>query len=152
MPVISYNYSRCSYDRCRAIMRESLGFSAAFMLVGVFCFEALPAQLIGIFSQSDEVLALGVPAFRIIGTSFLPAAASLMMPTFFQAVGAMRQSSALALIRQVVCLIPIFWALSFFGVGYTWFAFPAAETITGTAGFILYFRELRKWKSKAQKI
>ena len=152
VPVLSYNYSRCSYDRCRAIMRESLGFSAGFMLLGVFCFEALPAQLIGIFSQSGEVLALGVPAFRIIGASFLPAAASLMMPTFFQAVGAMRQSSALALIRQVACLIPIFRGLSFLGVGYPWFAFPAAETITGTVGFILYFRELRRWKSKAQKI
>ena len=64
IPVLSYNYARGSYRRCRAVMRDSVILSLAFMLVGVFCFEALPSQVISIFSQEAEVFAVGVPAFR----------------------------------------------------------------------------------------
>lgn len=152
VPVLSYNYSRCSYDRCRAIMRLSLCISAGFMLAGVLCFELIPAQLIGIFSDSDEVLELGVTGFRLIGASFIPAAVSLMMPTFFQAVGAFKQSSLLPIIRQVLCLIPIFWALSRIGVDYAWAAFPASEVISGGIGLALYFREIKKWKKKELRL
>lgn len=42
----------------------------------------------------------------------------------------------------------VFAVLSFLGVGYTWFAFPASEVITGAVGFIFYYREVRKWKGK----
>lgn len=148
VPVISYNYSRCSYDRCRAIMRLSLCISAGFMLAGVLCFELIPAQLIRIFSDSEEVLSLGVIGFRLIGSSFIPAAVSLMMPTFFQAVGAFKQSSILPIIRQVLCLIPIFWALSRIGVDCAWAAFPASELISGGIGLGLYFKEIKKWQAK----
>ena len=59
IPVLSYNYARGSYRRCRAVMRDSVILSLAFMLVGVFCFEVLPSQVISIFSREAEVFAVG---------------------------------------------------------------------------------------------
>lgn len=147
VPVLSYNYTQQSYDRCRQIMRFSAIVSAVLMTVGVFCFEVIPGTLIKIFSSSTEVLEIGVPAFRLIGLSFYPAVLSMLSPTFFQAIGASKQSSALALIRQLFCLIPIFWLLSKLGLGYTWIAFPASEIITGTIGTVMYIKELKSWKA-----
>lgn len=69
-------------------------------------------------------LAVGCHAFPIIGSSFLPAVVSLMTPVFFQAIGYSRTSLALSLLRQIVCLLPLFWLLPKLGLGYTWFAFP----------------------------
>lgn len=147
VPVLSYNYTQQSYGRCREVMRFSAIVSAILMTIGFFCFEIIPGQLIKIFSSSEEVLEIGIPAFRLIGLSFYPAVLSMLSPTFFQAIGASKQSSILALTRQILCLIPIFWLLSKLGLGYTWLAFPASEIITGAIGVILYIRELKNWKT-----
>ena len=147
VPVLSYNYTQKSYGRCREIMRFSAIVSAVLMTIGVFCFEVIPGTLIKIFSSSAEVLEIGIPAFRIIGLSFYPAVLSMLSPTFFQAIGASKESSILAITRQIFCLIPIFWLFSKIGLGYTWIAFPASEVITGTIGAILYVKELKSWKA-----
>ena len=145
VPVLSYNYACKKYQRCQMVMRVSVVFSILFMLMGVFCFEILPGTLLGLFSNEAQVFEIGIPSFRIIGISFLPAVLSLLSPVFFQAIGSAKTSAALSLIRQLVCLIPIFWALSRLGLAYTWIAFPAAEIITGTIGTVLYIRQIQHW-------
>lgn len=145
IPVLSYNYARGSYRRCRAVMRDSVILSLAFMLVGVFCFEALPSQVISIFSREAEVFAVGIPAFRIIGLSFFSAVFSLITPVFFQAIGAAKVSVAISVMREIICLIPIFWLLSRLGLGWTWWAFPLSETISGGFGLVLYLRQIHRW-------
>ena len=148
LPVISYNFARAAYRRCRETLRCSIGFSLVVMAVGAAAFAFVPGVLIRVFSQDTEVLAIGCHAFPIIGASFLPAAVSLMLPVFFQAIGYGRTSLALSLLRQVVCLLPLFWLLAKLGLGYTWFAFPLAELITGVVGLVLYFRILRQWQAR----
>lgn len=146
VPVLSYNFASKNYGRCKQLLIDSSIVSLLFMSVGVFCFECLPVQLISLFSNDPEVLAIGVPAFRIIGISFFSAVFSLLTPVFFQAIGELLPSILLALTRPIFCLIPIFWLLSLLGVNYTWLAFPAAETITGVLGIVLCVRQMRKWK------
>lgn len=68
---------------------------------------------------------------------------SLLSPVFFQAIGNAKTSALLSLIRQLGCLIPIFWAFSKLGLVYTWIAFPAAEVITGVIGIVLYIRQIK---------
>ena len=117
------------------------------MVIGILCFELIPGQLIGLFSEDDLVKQIGTTAFRIIGISFLPACVSLMSPVFFQALGKGVKSVLLSLTRQIFCLIPIFYAFSFIGLDYTWIAFPVAETTTTIIAVILYFLTVRKWKA-----
>lgn len=149
IPVLSYNFARMNYARCRKIMVSSIAAAMGFMLLGVLCFEVIPGPLITLFSRNATVLAIGKPAFRIIGLSFLPAVLSLMMPIFFQSIGETLPSIVLSLIRQVCCLIPIFWLLSQLGLRYTWIAFPASELITGLVGVLLYRRQVRQWDDTA---
>lgn len=140
VPVLSYNYARGDYGRCHRLMKETVFISVLFMLVGIFCFEVIPDSLIRIFSKDVQTVEIGRTAFRIIGLSFIPAVFSLVSPVYFQAVGKALPSVILSLTRQIFCLIPVFWGLSFIGLDYTWFAFPVAETITGTVGVLLYLR------------
>lgn len=146
VPVLSFNYARKAYERCRETVRESCYISAAFMLVGFICFVFLPEQVINIFSDDAEVHKIGLVAFPIIGTSFFSAVFSLMMPVSFQALGFGRTSTLLALTRQIFLLMPSFWLLSLIGLNYTWLAFPISETVAGGLGFYLYRRVIRSWK------
>ena len=54
---------------------------------------------------------------RIIGLSFFSAVFSLITPVFFQAIGAAKVSVAISVMREIICLIPIFWLLSRLGLG-----------------------------------
>ena len=151
VPVISFNFARNNYVRCRETMRKSMLISLSFMVVGVLCFIFLPTQLLHIFSDSEQVIAIGKKAFPIIGCSFISAVFSLMLPVFFQAIGRGAASLLLSLTRQIFCLVPVFWALSKIGLDYTWIAFPVAETVAGTVGYILYRRQLKRWHAISNK-
>ena len=146
VPLMSYNCAAQKYARCRETAHKSPLISASLMLVGAACFILLPGALIGIFSRSAEVLAIGRIAFPTIGASFPSAAFSLIMPTFFQAIGCGGRSLAVTLTRQIFGLLPVFWLLSLIGLNYTWLAFPVAETAAGALGYIMYRRQLKVWK------
>ena len=56
---------------------------------------------------------------------------------------------ALSLLRQIVCLLPLFWLLAQLGLDYnTWYAFPLTELISGGAGLALYHRAITAWPSQ----
>lgn len=141
VPLLSYNYARKSYERCKKVMMDTVLIAMSFMVLGIACFELIPGKLIGVFSNSAAVLEIGENAFRIIGISFLPAVLSLITPVFFQAIGASKTSVILSLTRQ------IFWIFAQMGLNYTWIAFPAAELITGTIGTVLYIRLTHRWSA-----
>lgn len=82
---------------------------------------------------------------RIIGLSFFSAVFSLITPVFFQAIGAAKVSVAISVMREIICLIPIFWLLSRLGLGWTWWAFPLSKTISGEFGLVLYLRQIHRW-------
>lgn len=82
---------------------------------------------------------------RIIGLSFFSAVFSLITPVFFQAIGAAKVSVAISVMREIICRIPIFWLLSRLGLGWTWWAFPLSETISGEFGLVLYLRQIHRW-------
>ncbi len=148
IPVLSYNYALKNYDRCRYVLRDSIIISLLFMILGVVMFEFFPDALMKLFSKSEEVASIGKIAFPIIGSSFMPAVFSLIMPVFFQAIGRGKESLFLSLLRQIFVLVPVFWAFSFIGLNYTWIAFPVAEVTAGSIGMILYFLQVKRWKAE----
>lgn len=139
VPILSYNYATRKIQRCKQILWESIAISAACMAVGTLAFEFFPTQLLSIFVKNEEkILEIGTVALRIIGTSFVPIAVTLVIPTYFQAIGMGMQSIDLTILRQIVLLIPLAWIFSFIGLNYVWLAFPLTEVITAIAAYVLY--------------
>lgn len=145
VPVLSFNYTRRAYGRCREIMKDSMLISLVFMSIGLVCFVFFPETLIRIFSSDAEVLEIGRTAFPIIGSCFLFIVVTLMMPVFFQAIGDGIRSTVLSIFRQLVCLVPIFWLFSRLGLNYSWLSFPVSEFIAGILCIVFYRHELKKW-------
>lgn len=140
VPILSYNYAAQERKRCKEILWESVMVAAVCMGIGTVLFETIPRPLLSIFSNDAEIISIGTVALRIIGASFVPISLSLIMPTYFQAIGKRIQSVALVVLRQIFLLIPLAWGLSFAGLTYVWLAFPITETISALVGYILYLK------------
>lgn len=105
------------------------------MAAGTLAFELIPAQLLRIFADNEpNILEIGTIALRIIGISFVPISFSLVIPTYFQAIGMGKQSILLTVLRQICLLIPLAWIFSHIGLNYVWLTFPITEILTATVG------------------
>ena len=82
--------------------------------------------------QPDLTLvALGVPALRIICFSFLLAGINVICSSTFQALGRGMLALWTSIARQLVVLVPVAWLLSLTGnLDLVWLAFPIAEIVS----------------------
>ena len=96
-----------------------------------------PKKLIGIFSASDEMLVIGIPALRIVSISFLIAGFGVVASSVFQALGHGFLSLAVSVLRQLVVLLPTAYILAKTGgLHACWWAFPIAEMFSGVICFL----------------
>ncbi len=148
IPILSYNYSAGRPDRCKEIVKQSILISIAFMIAGTVLFELFPSWLLGIFANEDRmIIQLGVPALRIIAAGFIPITVTIIIPTYFQALGMGVQSIFISVLRQILLLIPLAWVFSLLGLRYVWLAFPITEYAAAAASYFLY----RKYPLKELK-
>lgn len=137
VPIISYNFAAGKLERCKRTLRISILFGMALMLLGTLCFNLIPGPMLRFFSSEEEVIEIGITAFRIIGWSFLPLVTSLTYPVLFQAVGESLKSSILTIIRTVVLFVPLGYLFSRAGLDWFWFTYPVTDSLTTLVGFVL---------------
>lgn len=128
VPIIAYNYGAGHRERVVKTMKSSIKFGVGIMLVGLVIMELFPAQLIGLFNATPELLEIGVPALRIICLSFAFAGFCIVVGSVFQALGNGIYSMVVSIARQLCVLLPVAKLLSLSGnVHLIWWSFPIAE-------------------------
>ena len=141
VPIISYNYGARKPERVKKTIRLSVFYAECIMLVGFCIFQFLPDKLLGLFAASDAMLAIGIPALRIICPHFLLAGAGIVLSSVFQALGNGVFSLTVSICRQLVVLIPAAWLLSRTGeVNMVWWSFIIAEVVSLTLSLIFMAR------------
>ena len=144
MPIMGFSYGAGNGKRLQHILSISLRVCFVIMAVGCVLFMAAPEWLLGLFDASEEMLAIGVPALRIISVSFLPATIGFILPTMFQSMGQGGYSLIVFLLRQLVITLPAAAILSGpFGLTGIWASFILAESIAAGAA-LLFYNKLRK--------
>ena len=71
VPIISYNYGARHKDRLMQTVKISIIYAVLIMILGLLIFQFFPKQLLSLFSASEEMINIGVPALRTISISFL---------------------------------------------------------------------------------
>ena len=131
-------------SRVKKTIKCAMFYAEAIMLVGFLLFQFLPDKLLGLFSASEAMLAIGKPALRIICFHFLLAGMSIILSSTFQALGNGIYSTIVSLCRQLVVLLPVAYLLSLTGeVQRVWLAFPIAELMSLTLSAIFLRKTLR---------
>ena len=131
VPIISYNYGARDPARVKKTIRLAICYAEAIMLCGFSIFQFAPNKVLSIFAASDAMLAIGIPALRIICPHFLLAGISVVLSSVFQALGNGVFSLIVSVLRQLVVLIPMAWLLSKTGnVNMVWWSFLIAEVVS----------------------
>lgn len=141
MPIMGFNYGAGNKKRLLDALKIGVLIAATILLVGMLLFLFFPAQLLGIFNDSAEMLRIGVPALRIISTSFVFAAVSIIFSTLFQAIGRGVNSLLISVLRQLFVILPVAYLMAdLFGLEMVWYAFPIAEVVSVAVSILLFIR------------
>lgn len=140
LPILGFNYGAKNKKRITKALKIAVTIAVSFMLACALVFFLIPDKLLGIFSDTPEIIDIGSTALRIICFVFVPAGVSISLSTLFQAVGKGTYSLITSLLRQLVVLIPSAYLLSKVSLTAVWFSFPLAECFS----FIITLFMLRR--------
>ena len=129
-PLMGYNYGAGNYRRMKEALKAGIMVvSGTELCVMAFCGLAAP-QLIGIFTDSPEVIATGSRVLRTI-MCILPFVGAVSMSRMsFQAMGKPQYAFVITLVRQLVLYVPLLLLLNrIFGFGGMIWAQPVTEMI-----------------------
>ena len=153
VPIIAYNYGAKRYDRVKKTITITIITAISIMFVGLLAFELIPHVLLSFFNASEEMLRIGVPALRIIGTHYIFAGFCIIAGSVCQAIGKPVYSLIVSVCRQLVVLLPSAWLLSLSGrLELVWFCFPIAETVSLILSSIFLSKTMRRAKEKMKDI
>ncbi len=148
IPIIAYNFGAANRKRIVQTLKLGITIAVSIMLFGLLIFQGFTPQLLMLFSASDAMLEIGVPALRIISLSFLFAGYCIIVSSFFQALGNGIYSLCVSVARQLLCLLPLAFIFArLFGLHAVWYAFALAELVSLTVSTVL----LRKIYSEKVK-
>lgn len=145
VPIIAYNYGARKPDRIMETIKLAIRYATLIMVVAVVLFQIFPAQLLGIFQASPEMLTIGVPALRILSLCFLIGGFTIVASSVFQALGKGLLSMSISVFRQLILVLPLAYALSLTGeLNMVWWSFPIAEVLAGLLALYYLRRAYRR--------
>ncbi len=131
VPIVAYNYGAQKKDRLIKTVKLSMLYAVGIMCIGTLVFQWIPDKLFMLFDASDHMLAMGIPALRIISVHFPLAGICIIAGSMFQALGNAVYSMITSICRQLLVLLPAAWLLAQLGnVDYVWWSFPIAEIVS----------------------
>lgn len=137
-PIISFNYGAGEKKRVSQVFRTTLILTAIVMFIGQVLSFAIPRQMIGIFTSSQETIDIGVMALHIISCGFVISAVSVTSCGALEALGKGIPSLIISLCRYAIIIIPIAYVASqSMGAKGVFVAFPITEILSGVASLII---------------
>lgn len=128
LPIAAFSYGARNKARLKELWNVGIRYAILFTLAGILIFELFPAPLLKLFNASEEMLAIGVPALRIIAVIFPFAAFTYISGYYCSGLGNAMVNLIGGMLRQVVVLVPLIWIFAHsFGIHTVWYAFWIAE-------------------------
>ena len=153
VPIIAYNFGAKRYDRVKKTITLAIVSAMTIMTIGFLAFELIPDVLLSFFNASKEMLEIGVPALRIIGTHYLFAGFCIIAGSVCQAIGKPVHSLIVSVCRQLLVLLPVAWLLSLTGrLELVWFAFPIAECVSLIMSSVFLSKTMKHAKQRMNEI
>lgn len=140
VPIIAYNYGAKQKDRMLKTIKLGTLIALSIMIVGLLIFQLIPNVLLDLFSATEEMMRIGIPALRIISLCFVPAAISIALGSSYQSTGVGWAAMLTSILRQIVILVPSAFILAKATgeINAVWFSFPIAEIAGLITSIILY--------------
>jgi Na+-driven multidrug efflux pump len=148
LPIVGFCLGARLWKRLWSAVRLASLSLVVFMGVATVLLEVFAPQVIAVFNDDPELLAIAVPGMRILVSTLILIGPAIMFITTFQGLSKGWTAIVLSLARELIFFIPAILILPrYLGLNGVWLSIPIAD-VTGTAiaGFWLY-REYRRQKS-----
>ena len=141
VPIIAYNYGARKRKRVTETIWKGTFIASVIMVLGTLAFNFFPRELLSLFSATEEMYRIGIPALKMISLCFVPAAISIGLGSSFQATGYGVGTMIVSICRQLIVLIPVAYILSkFLGINGVWLSFIVAEIIGLVVSIAIYLK------------
>lgn len=144
-PLMGYNYGARNFGRMKKILKAGVQVVTVSELVLMAAYVFFASDLIGIFTDSGEVIRIGAHVLRM-QIFILPFVGSVSMSRMsFQAMGKPGLAFLITLIRQVFLYIPLLLVLNrLFGFNGLLCAQPVTEAVMMTVSLMLLVHYINK--------
>lgn len=128
IPIVGYCYGSKNYSRIKEAIRTILPIAIGISLAATVIFMAFPGALLGMFSASDEMLGIGVPALRIISVTFALASTTMILGYSMSGLGTGMVNMLGTALRQLIIFVPLAYLFaSYLGIGRVWYSMWFSE-------------------------
>ncbi|MCK9224160.1 MAG: MATE family efflux transporter [Candidatus Muirbacterium halophilum] len=144
-PVIGYNFGAGNIKRVKEAVYFSVFLTSImglFYIVIIFFFSH---NIFSFFSDDPILVKHGKQALLYSHIALLLAGFQIIASGLFQALGRVKVSLWVSLLRQFIFLIPLFFIMGrFFKLDGIWLSYPVSDVISSIVIFILVIREFKK--------
>jgi putative MATE family efflux protein len=128
IPIVGYSYGAKKFQRIKDALRTALPIAVGIALAATALFLLFPGQFLSLFSPSEEMLSIGVPAMRMISVTFALSSVTMVLGYAMSGLGNGMVNMLGTGLRQLVLLVPLAYLFaSKFGVEQVWFAMWISE-------------------------
>ena len=134
-PVLGYNYGAGAYGRVRKGIRFTALLGVGYSLAAWALVMLLPGPLIRIFNSEAELVAAGIPAFRIYFATFFCMSFQFIGQSVFVGLGRSKNAVFFSLLRKAFIVAPLTLLLPALGMGVdgVFVAEPISNVLGGLA-------------------
>jgi len=130
LPIVGYNFGARIWKRLWGVVKLSVFSMMLIMTLAVVTLEFLAPYIIPIFNSDPELVAVAIPATRILLLPLPVLSATIMFITTFQGLSRGTSVLVLSLTRQIVFFLPAVYILPFFlGLNGAWLALPISDCL-----------------------
>ena len=136
-PIIGFNYGAKKNERVKEGIRFAFTVGALYLLCAWIVIMLIPEQMISIFSDEPETIAIGAQMLNIYFFGFVFMTFQSAGQMAFQALGYAKQAIFFSLFRKAIIVVPLtllFPAIGF-GVEGVFLAEPVSNVVGGLAAF-----------------
>lgn len=134
-PVLGYNYGAGEYERVRRGIRFTTVLTVGYSVAAWALVMAVPELLIRIFNDEPELIAAGIPAFRLYFAAFFCMSFQFIGQSVFVGLGRSRSAVFFSLLRKAFIVAPLTLLLPGLGMGVdgVFVAEPVSNVLGGLA-------------------
>lgn len=149
-PIIGYNYGAGEYERVKRTLKLAAIAATTISTSGWVIVQLFPSFLVKMFNSSDATLtSIGVHGIRLYLLMLPLIGFQIVSSNFFQSIGQAKISMFIALLRQVIVLIPMILVLPiFFKLNGVWISAPVSDFIAAFVACAFLLSEVRKLNVK----
>jgi putative MATE family efflux protein len=145
LPIVGFSFGARLWSRLWRAVKLASGGLMLFLAAATVVMEIFAPDLISIFNDDPELLAIAVPAMRIGLAALVLVGPAILFVTTFQGLGKGKEALFLSLIRQLVFFVPLLLILSrFYGLTGVWLSLPITDVLAFIISALWLLQEYRR--------